>query len=284
MTIHRIGIVHPGAMGISIAAAAQQSRQQVYWVSAGRSAQTCERAAQLALQDVHTMANLCATCSLIVSICPPDAAEDVAQQVLAHGFTGIYLEANAIAPQRAVRMSHTMTAAGIMFVDGSIIGGPAWTPGTTHLYLSGPNADQIAACFSAGPLATHIIGTECGKASALKMCFAAYTKGTTALLCAILATAEQLGVRAALTQQWSLDDPHFADQAAQRVQQVTTKAWRFAGEMEEIAATFRDAGLPGEFHTGAALVYRRLAAFKTATATPTLEEVLSALCEMGTET
>lgn len=281
MTIQRIGIVHPGEMGISIAAAAQKSGRQVYWASAGRSAQTRERATQFGLQEVHTLANLCATCSLIVSICPPHAAEEVAQQVQAQAFTGTYLEANAIAPQRAVRMSHTMTTAGITFVDGSIIGGPAWTPGTTHLYLSGPNADDIAACFAAGPLATHVIGIECGKASALKMCFAAYTKGTTALLCAILATAEQLGVRDALTQQWSLDDPHFAEQAGQRVRQVTTKAWRFAGEMEEIAATFRDAGLPGEFHRGAALIYRRLASFKTASGTPTLKEVLTALCEMG---
>lgn len=266
-------------MGISLAATAQKSGHQVYWASEGRSAQTRERAAKFNLQDVHTLANLSATCSLIVSICPPHAAEAVAQQILAHAFTGIYLEANAIAPQRTIRLGQTMATAGVTFVDGGVIGGPAWTPGTTHLYLSGPHADEVAACFSAGPLATHVIGNKVGKSSALKMCFAAYTKGTTALLSAILATAEQLGVREELFQQWSYDDPSFAEQTAQRVRQVTGKAWRFAGEMEEIAATFREAGLPGEFHLAAALIYRRLGHFKAAKGTPTLDEVLTALCE-----
>ena len=100
------------------------------------------------------------------------------------------------------------------------------------------------------------------------MCFAAYTKGTTALLCAILATAEHLGVREALEQQWTHDDTNFAAETNKRVRQVTAKAWRFAGEMEEIAATFRHAGLPGDFHAGAADVYRRLAQFKDAATTP----------------
>ena len=172
MTSQRIGLVHPGEMGISLAATAQSSGHQVYWASEGRSTQTRKRAAQFNLQDAQTFANLCATCSLIVSVCPPHAAETVAQQVLAHGFTGMYLDANAIAPQRAVHMSQAMAAAGIAFIDGGIIGVPAWTPGTTRLYLSGARADEIAACFSAGPLETRIIGVDAGRASALKMCFA----------------------------------------------------------------------------------------------------------------
>ena len=115
------------------------------------------------------------------------------------------------------------------------------------------------------------------------MCYAAYTKGTTALLCAILATAEDLGVRRDLEQHWQRDDPQFADEVAQRVRQVTAKAWRFAGEMEEIASTFRAAGMPGEFHAAAASVYRRLADFKAARATPALEDVLAALLRPGRE-
>ena len=114
-------------------------------------------------------------------------------------------------------------------------------------------------------------------ASALKMCFAAYTKGTTALLAAILATAESLGVREALFEQWNRDGSDFAGQTTQRVRRVTAKAWRFAGEMEEIATTFREAGMSGDFHAAAADIYRRLASFKGATTTPSLEDVLDAL-------
>jgi 3-hydroxyisobutyrate dehydrogenase-like beta-hydroxyacid dehydrogenase len=277
MAPQRIGFLHPGDMGISIAASAQNAGNEVYWASEGRSPATQARAAKYGLGDAHTLAQLCAECAIIVSVCPPHAAEQVAQQVLAAGFDGLYLDANAIAPQRAERIGADMAAAGVGFVDGGIIGGPAWAPGSTWLYLAGPQAEHVAACFAAGPLETQVLGAQIGRASALKMCFAAYTKGTTALLAAILATAEDLGVRADLEQHWQRDDPQFAGEVVQRVRRVTAKAWRFAGEMDEIASTFRAAGMPGEFHAAAANVYRRLADFKEARATPELEDVLAAL-------
>jgi 3-hydroxyisobutyrate dehydrogenase-like beta-hydroxyacid dehydrogenase len=283
MASQRIGFLHPGDMGISIAASAQNAGNVVYWASDGRSPETHARAAKHGLRDAHTLANLCAECAIIVSVCPPHAAEQVAQQVQATGFGGTYLDANAIAPQRAERIGADMAAAGVSFVDGGIIGGPAWAPGSTWLYLAGPQAEQIAECFAAGPLETQVLGVEIGRASALKMCYAAYTKGTTALLCAILATAEDLGVRQALEQHWHRDDPQFADEVTQRVRRVTAKAWRFAGEMDEIASTLRAAGLPGEFHAAAASVYRQLADFKSARTTPALEEVLAALLQLGRE-
>ena len=279
LTPQRIGILHPGEMGISLAVCAQKSGHQVYWASEGRSTATYHRAVRYQLHDVQTVTHLCAECSMLVSVCPPHAAESVAQQVAAAGFAGLYLDANAISPQRAIQIGETMTQSGIGFVDGGIIGGPAWEPNQTWLYLSGPRADEIAACFSAGPLQTRVLGTTIGQASALKMCYAAYTKGTTALLAAILGTAEQLGVRDALYQQWNQENLHFAEQTEQRVRNATAKAWRFAGEMDEIAATFHDAGLPGEFHAAAAIVYRRLAHFKNAPSTPALADVLSALLE-----
>jgi 3-hydroxyisobutyrate dehydrogenase-like beta-hydroxyacid dehydrogenase len=279
MTKHKIGILHPGLMGISIAASAQNSGHDVYWASEGRSAQTRERAEKFNLRDAHTLEELCATCSIIVSVCPPHAAQDVASQVTDHSFTGLYLDANAISPQRAIRIGQTVTQAGATFVDGGIIGGPAWEPGRTWLYLSGPSQSThtVASCFSAGPLETSVIGEAIGKASALKMCFAAYTKGSSALLCAIVAAAEGLGVWEELQRQWSRGGSDFAEQAVQRVRRVTAKAWRFAGEMDEIAATFADAGVPGEFHAAASVLYRRIAQFKDAASPPPLEEVLAAL-------
>ncbi|MBI4786437.1 MAG: NAD(P)-dependent oxidoreductase [Chloroflexi bacterium] len=279
MATQPIGILHPGEMGISLAAAAQKSGHTVYWASEGRSAATHNRAAQFQLHDARSVANLCAECSILVSVCPPHAAETVAHQVVASGFTGLYLDANAISPQRAIQIGETMAQSGIGFVDGGIIGGPCWEPDKTWLYLSGPRADEIAACFSAGPLRTRVLDAAIGKASALKMCYAGYTKGTTALLSATLATAEQLGVRDALYQQWNQEDPNFSAQTEQRVRKVTAKAWRFAGEMDEIAATFRAAGLPGDFHAAAAIIYRRLARFKDAPTVPVLNEVLGALGE-----
>jgi 3-hydroxyisobutyrate dehydrogenase-like beta-hydroxyacid dehydrogenase len=122
-----------------------------------------------------------------------------------------------------------------------------------------------------------VIGDSVGKASALKMCYAAYSKGTTALLCGVLAAAEELGIRGELEQEWSKDEAGFVEQARERVRRVTAKAWRFEGEMAEIADTFREAGLPNGFHAAAGEIYHRLAGYKDAATSPSLEEVLTAL-------
>ncbi len=277
MTREPIGILHPGEMGISIAATMQSSGHTVYWASDGRSAQTRARAQQFALHDTGTLANLCEICPVIVSVCPPHAAEAVAANVLAHGFRGTYVDANAISPERAGHMAERFTAVGASFVDGGIIGGPAWTPRSTYLYLSGSAANAVARYFAAGPLETAVIGASPGKASALKMCYAAWSKGTTALLAAVLAAAEALDVRADLEAQWALDGSELAEEAAPRLRRVTRKAWRFEGEMGEIADTFAGAGLPDGFHRAAAGVYRRLTGFKGRDELPPLDEVLEAL-------
>ncbi|MEJ2013896.1 MAG: DUF1932 domain-containing protein [Anaerolineales bacterium] len=277
MTQLNIGVLHPGAMGTSLAAAARNSGHQVYWASAGRSDQTHQRADANGLQDAGSVRQLVEKCEVIVSICPPHAAEAVADQVLECGFAGTYLDANAISPERAMHIGQRMDAAGVSFVDGGVIGGPAWQPGETTLYLSGELAGSVASCFSAGPVATRILGASVGRASALKMCFAAYSKGTTALLCAVLAAAESLGVRGELEHEWNRDGAGFSDQAEGRARRVTRKAWRFAGEMEEIESTFISAGLPAGFHSAANDVYQRMSHFKGREPLPSLEEVLLSL-------
>jgi 3-hydroxyisobutyrate dehydrogenase-like beta-hydroxyacid dehydrogenase len=279
MSKQKVGILHPGVMGIYAAESIQNSGYTVCWASEGRSPQTRDRAEKFNLVDTATLAALCDTCPIIISVCPPHAAEEVAEQVLAQSYQGLYLDVNAIAPQRALRISQKMKAARVDFVDGGIIGVPVREPEKTWLYLSGGKAEEAVALCSAGPLTACAIGEAIGRASALKMCYAAYTKGTSALLSAILATAEVLGVRGELQAQWSRDWPNFGEQAAERVRRETAKAWRFEGEMAEIATTFREAGLPGEFHAAAEMIYRRLAGFKDAPAMPSLETVLKALTQ-----
>ena len=273
----RIGILHPGEMGISIAAAAINNGHEVYWASDGRSDKTRARAEKYKLIEVHSLLKLCQTCKIILSVCPPHAAEGVARSIIETDFQGLYLDANAISPQRAIHISKIMKANGIYFVDGGIIGGPVSTPKSTWLYLSGDNADAIASLFSKGPLETKVIGNEVGKASAVKMCYAAYSKGTTALLATILAAAESLGVRENLYEQWDRDDQGFSAKVNQRVRRVTAKAWRFEGEMREIASTLREAGLPNGFHESAAEIYYRMAGFKNSTAVPSIKEVIKSL-------
>src|SRR5260221_11791539 len=136
-TTHKpLGILHPGEMGQSIAAAAQKAGHTVYWTSEGRSAATRARAERLGLRDAGSLDELCQRCSILVSVCPPHAAEALAESVLVCGFRGLYLDLNAIAPQRAVRLAQATAAAGAEFVDGGLIRGPDWEPGRTRRYLS----------------------------------------------------------------------------------------------------------------------------------------------------
>lgn len=272
-----IGILHPGEMGVFVGASACRSGNIVYWVSAGRSPETAERANKYGLVDAGSITKLCDLCTLIISVCPPHAAESVADQVLSVGFKGVYVDANAISPQRSIQIGAGMKTAGINFVDGGIVGGPVWEGSSTCLYLSGEYAHRVAACFVNGHLQVIELGGELGKASAIKMCYAAYTKGTTALISSILAASEYYGVREVLKEQWGRDWPGFETQAEARATRVTAKAWRFAGEMKEISATFMSAGLPGGFHAAASEIYSRLAGFKGRRQTPDLSEVLDSL-------
>ena len=276
----RIGFLHPGAMGVSLAATAARGGHEALWASAGRSAATRARATEHGLVDVGTLDALCARADVVVSICPPHAAEDVAAAVARSGFRGTFVDANAIAPTRVARIAADLIEHGIEAVDGGVIGGPAWTPGT-WLHLSGPRASEVAALFAAGPLAAHVLGPDVGTASALKMVYAARTKGTTALLLAVLGAAERLGVREALEAQWEADAAGTTAEAHDRARRATRKAWRFAGEMDEIAATFEDVGVPSGFHGAAAEVYRTLAGFKDADPLPELDAVLAALAGAG---
>jgi 3-hydroxyisobutyrate dehydrogenase-like beta-hydroxyacid dehydrogenase len=273
--MRRIGLLHPGAMGASVGGAARSNQHTVLWASAGRTGSTHARARRANLEDAGTVAALVKASEIVLSVCPPHAAEEVAREVSQLGFTGVYVEGNAISPDRTRAIQRIIEDAGADYVDGGIIGGPAWThEAKTHMYLSGPRAQEVAACFEGSPLRSPAISDRIGAASALKMGYAAYTKGTTALLTAILGMVEKEGVRAELARQWG---DTFTEQTVRRVCANTAKAWRFVGEMQEIAATFKGAGLPGGFHEAAADVFERLEEFKDHSEPPAIEAVLKAL-------
>jgi 3-hydroxyisobutyrate dehydrogenase-like beta-hydroxyacid dehydrogenase len=281
MSQTKIGILHPGNMGVSVAASFKAAGNEVCWASEGRSEATEQRALDAGLSDACSVRTLCETCSILVSICPPHAASVVADQVLGFGFEGCFLDANAISPQTSIALGSKIMAAGGSYVDGGIVGGPAWKPGNTWLYLSGSSARGMANILAGGPLEVAAIGSEPGKASALKMCYAAYTKGSSALLAAIVAAATHYGVREDLETQWAQDDPDFPERTNARVRRVTAKAWRFVGEMEEISATFQAAGLPAGFHDASAEIYRRMEGLEKQPEIPELDEVLSRLLKQG---
>lgn len=273
-----VGLLHPGAMGSRVGAALTANGHRVLWASQGRSPATRQRAAEAGLEDAGTPAAVAGRCEVLISVCPPDFALAVAGQAAAGGFGGVYVDANAVSPDTARSVAAAAIAGGASgFVDGGIIGLPPRRSGTTRLYLSGDRAPDVAALFEGSVLgAVPIEGGE-GAASALKMAYAAYTKGSAALLAGILALADAEGVGGPLAEEWALSQSDLADRGRRRAVSGSAKAWRWAGEMEEIADTFAGADLPDGFHRAAAEIFRRLAGFKDVPEPPPLAEVLAAL-------
>ena len=273
----KIGFLHPGSMGVSIAACAISAGHQALWVSEGRGPATRQRAEEHGLADAGSVAALCRESDIICSICPPAASEEVARAVADARFKGVFVDGNAISPERMARVAEVAAGGGADVVDGGIIGHPAWAANTTYLYLSGAARERVAAAFAGSHLGTVVMSERLGEASAMKMCYAALTKGTAALLCGILATAEELGVREALYRQWDRDGGGRSAEREAKVCGATAKAWRWIDEMEEIARTFAGTGQPDGFHRASAEIYRRLAGLKDGPHPTAIDEVLRAL-------
>lgn len=258
MGVTAIGIVHPGAMGSAVGAVLSAGGGVRLWASDGRSSTTRERAEAAGLTDAGSLEKLAERADAVVSVCPPAAAIDVARSMADAGFTGLYVDANAIAPATTRRIAAIVTDAGARFVDGGIVGRPPHTPGTTRLYLSGPDADDVAGWFRGTALEAIVVGDAIGAASAVKAAYAGWTKGSAALLLATRALARAEGVEDLLLDEWTSSQPDVRARSDRQAAQIHHKAWRFAGELRELAIALEDAGLPSGFHAAAAEVYERL--------------------------
>ncbi|MFZ0216364.1 MAG: DUF1932 domain-containing protein [Candidatus Dormiibacterota bacterium] len=252
-----IGLLSPGAMGAAVGGRLVDAGETVLWASAGRGPETVARAQAAGLTDAGSIASLVAGCDLVFSVVPPQFAQETASAAVDSGFRGLYVDGNAIAPQRAAAIRAIVERGGARFVDGGIVGPPPVRPGTTRLYLSGREAPPVAARFAATAIEALTVAGGDEAASALKLAYAAWTKGSAALLLTARALARRSGVERALAEEWARSQPGLEAQLEQARRSATEKGWRWAPEMEEIAATMRDAGLPEGFHEAAAAVFRQ---------------------------
>lgn len=216
------------------AAVGNAVRGEVLWASEGRSEATAARAASFT--EVSSVQELVRASDVVLSICPPAIAEDVAGEVFGHGFGGIYVEANAISPERMRRIA----ALGRHVVDGSIIAAHG-----INVYLAGDEAPTVARLFGSGVRAIPLEG-PIGAASALKMAFGGWNKIGIALTGQAHAIARAYGVTAELEAEGV---------PADRLERVADRAWRWAPEMEEIADLCRELGLSDAIPRGAAAFY-----------------------------
>jgi 3-hydroxyisobutyrate dehydrogenase-like beta-hydroxyacid dehydrogenase len=253
-----VGLLHPGEMGAAVGGCLVSVGHTVLWDPAGRSRATTGRALAAELTGVD-LATLVSRSSVILSVCPPHAALDVAGQVAAAGYGGVYVDANAISVATAERVASVVEARGAAYVDGGIIGMPPEVAGQTRLYLSGPRAAEVSALFGRSALDARVAEGQPFAASAVKMAYAAWTKGTGALLLAVRALARAEGVERTLLAEWGMSQPTLGKQSERSAAAAAAKGWRWVAEMEEIAASMAAAGLPAGFHEAAAEIFDRTA-------------------------
>ena len=230
----RVGLLFPGSMGAAVGAAA---RAEVLWASEGRSAATAKRAE--GFRDVGAVEELVRAADIVLSICPPAIAEEVAERVFALGFEGTFVEGNAITPERMRRIA----ALGDSVLDGSIIASKG-----IHLYLAGPGAEEVAKLFEGSEVEAIPLDADIGAASALKMAFGGWNKIGIALTAQAHAIARTYGVDDRLAAEGVPED---------RLPRMADRAWRWAPEMEEVADTCAEIDWPeaipraaGSFYTG----------------------------------
>ncbi|GAB2949943.1 DUF1932 domain-containing protein [Streptomyces sp. NPDC059171] len=250
-----VGILHPGSMGAAVASCAATNAAAVLWCETGRSTASSARAARFGLTPVAALAELLERSDIVISLCPPAAAETLARDVAEHRFAGVYVEANAINPMRVQRIDALLAAT---VVDGGVVGSPPVNGKTPSLYLSGPAeaTARIEALFANTSVQATVLGTEVGKASALKLSYASFQKTSRLLVALAVGMAREHGVDQELIEVASRRaDSYLAE--PEYVAKTAARAWRWGPELEEAADAMAAAGLPPEMLRAAASTLAR---------------------------
>jgi len=259
MKILNVGVVSPGDMGQAIAGRLKESGLNIHAALDGRSERTRSLARAAGLNDCGSMESLVATCELVISVINPGEALNVARQVAAAmtktGRKIAFADLNAVSPKTARDADALIREAGGLFIDGGIIGPPPrGEKDKPRIYVSGPDS-YLFGQISHPNLQIRVMSERVGDASGVKMCYAAMTKGTTALAMELLVAARKLGVEEALEKELRDSRSDVFDWQMKNIPGVPAKAYRWVPEMEEIAKTFAELGMTRRMFEGAADMY-----------------------------
>ncbi len=261
MTARTVGLLSPGDMGHTVGAVLRQHGVRMLTCLEGRSERTRALAAEAGIDEVPTLDDLVVAADMVLCILVPAEATRVAERVAAAiratNADLLYADCNAIAPQTVRAIGGIITEAGGRFADVGIIGGPPKQPGT-RFYASGPGAAEFAGLNDFG-LEVRVLDGAIGQASGLKMCYGALTKGLQALGTELLLAAKVMGLEEVLRAEQAQSTPDVLAWLQRSVPTMPPKAYRWVGEMEEIAATFQGLGMTPNILQGAADLYRFIA-------------------------
>ncbi len=261
MPVETVGILSPGDMGSAVGAALKSNGLNVITALDGRSERTRELAEAGGIENVGTVTDVVAQADLILSILVPSQSEalagDTAAAISKTGNTVAFADCNAVSPETGKRMAKVIDGAGGQFIDAGIIGSPPRGGTPPRFYASGPHEAILGELDGRG-ITVPLMGGEVGRASAIKMCYASVTKGTAALYTAALVAAESLGTYEEFITEMQGSQPETLKQM-QRVSTLSDRAFRWIGEMYEIADTFSDADVTPKLHQGSADIFQMIA-------------------------
>ncbi len=257
-----IGITSPGDMGQGVAMCIKALGFDVCMASDGRSPRTRGLGEKAGLTDCHSLEKLVQTCDMVLSVLDPGAAVTNARAVAAAckatGRKIVFVDCNAVAPQTMNEINDIMTAVGCTVVDAGIIGPPPRNSAKQRFYVSGPNANLMNR-INCPQINVRVAGEKIGDASAVKMCYAALTKGSIALGTELLIAARKLGVDQTLEAEFKGSQAELHESVLTRSAGMAFKAYRWVPEMNEIAKTFEGVGMTPRILQGAADLYAQIA-------------------------
>jgi 3-hydroxyisobutyrate dehydrogenase-like beta-hydroxyacid dehydrogenase len=271
-----VGLLHPGSMGAAFGAQLRARGHVVLWCPDGRSDATRSRAEGAGLQPV-ALAELAARSEVLLSLCPPAAAEQVAAAVadVRSGADAIYVEANAVAPTRVNRIADSL--APLPVVDAAVVGSPPVGGKTPTLYLAGggESVERVVQLFAETDVRVRVLGDSLGAASALKLAYTSYQKVSRVLAAVAYGAADAYGVgdellaiAAKRTRSYLVETDYIPKTAA--------RAWRWGPEIEDAAELLAEAGVPDSLMHAAAATLARWDDSKDQQLT--VAEALEALC------
>ncbi|MFD4600583.1 DUF1932 domain-containing protein [Streptomyces sp. NPDC058464] len=256
-----VGLLHPGRMGGGFGGALAGAGHQVLWCRAGRSAATARRAEEFGLAAVDDLAQLTARSDVIVSICPPHGAQQVAAAVAESGFRGLFLDANGTTRAVLLELAGKLSAADIRVVDGSVIGPCLQDAPGARLHLAGERDDvtRIISLFDGTGIRVLDTGGSLGAASALKTSYATYQKVAYVLAGIAFAYADAHGVIEPLVREASLITRSPLTEVLEdgMLSSVASRAWRWGPELTQCADALREEGLPGDLADAAVRALER---------------------------
>jgi 3-hydroxyisobutyrate dehydrogenase-like beta-hydroxyacid dehydrogenase len=250
----------PGDMGSGVGGILVRSGLRVITSLKGRSEASSTRAAEQGIVDIGSLDDVVASSDLMLSILVPSEAlafaASAAESIVRTNSHVAFADCNAVSPATGVKIGKIITAAGGMFIDAGIIGGSPRTGAIPRFYASGEHAGILAELDGKG-ISVPVMRGAVGRASGLKMLYAALTKGTAALHASTLMAAKSLGLFDDLIHE--LEQSQSGTLTAMgRVNSISAQAFRWIGEMEEIASTFEDAGVTPNIHAGAAETFQKI--------------------------